>query len=70
MLKNLVRDWAREGAAEREQSYGKILVKLFDHFQAGTSASALVESLYSVPDNASLISLMPQILSQMLVQWV
>ena len=37
MLKNLVRDWSAEGAAEREESYGRILVKLFDHFQAGIS---------------------------------
>ena len=30
-----MRDWSVEGAAEREESYGRILVKLFDHFQAG-----------------------------------
>lgn len=34
VLKNLVRDWGAEGAAEREESYGRILVRLFDHFQA------------------------------------
>ena len=28
MLKNLVRDWAEEGAAERSQSYGRICTEL------------------------------------------
>ena len=33
VLKNLVRDWSADGAAEREESYGRILVKLCDHYQ-------------------------------------
>lgn len=28
VLKNLVRDWSAEGAAERAQSYGRILTEL------------------------------------------
>jgi carnosine N-methyltransferase len=28
VLKNLVRDWGAEGAAERAQSYGRILAEL------------------------------------------
>ncbi len=31
MLKNLVRDWAAEGAPERSQSYGRILTQLRQH---------------------------------------
>ena len=33
VLKNLVRDWAAEGAAEREESYGRILERLFTYFK-------------------------------------
>jgi carnosine N-methyltransferase len=32
VLKNLVRDWGEEGAAERAQSYGRILSELRDRF--------------------------------------
>lgn len=32
VLKNLVRDWAAEGQAERQQSYGRILQELKARF--------------------------------------
>jgi hypothetical protein len=32
VLKNLVRDWAAEGALERQQSYGRILAELKARF--------------------------------------
>jgi hypothetical protein len=32
VLKNLVRDWAAEGAPERQQSYGRILGELQARF--------------------------------------
>ena len=37
VLKNLVRDWAAEGAAEREESYGRILERLFTYFEVTPS---------------------------------
>lgn len=33
MLKNLVRDWGPEGAAERAQSYGRIVAELRECFR-------------------------------------
>ena len=33
VLKNLVRDWGSEGAAERAQSYGRIVAELRSRYQ-------------------------------------
>ena len=34
VLKNMMRDWSAEGAAERQQSYGRILQELKNVFSA------------------------------------
>lgn len=38
MFKNLVRDWAEEGAPERAASYGRILAELAAHFPRAAAA--------------------------------